>query len=1185
MGPMFVHLRLHTEFSVVDGTNRIDGLAKAAAKDGQPALAITDLSNLFGAIKFYKEMRGKGVKPILGAEVFVEGEAGAAPSRILLLVQGHQGYLNLSELLARAWTRNVVKAQAICTWEWLQELGEGLIAIAGAQAGPVGQVLMKGDDAGAAHLALRLAGIFPHRFYMEVQRAGRADDEAHVVAAVQLAARLNLPVVATHPVQFATADDYEAHEARVCISEGEILGNQRRVRKFTREQYFKSSAQMQALFEDLPAALANSVEIARRCNISLVLGKPQLPNFPIPPVNGQVLSVEDYFRHVSFEGLEDRLRLLFPDEAKRNAQRPRYVERLEFELNTILKMGFPGYFLIVGDFIQWAKTHGCPVGPGRGSGAGSLVAYALKITDLDPLEYNLLFERFLNPERVSMPDFDIDFCQANRDRVIDYVKDKYGKDAVSQIATFGTMAAKAAIRDVGRVMDMSYTFCDGISKLVPNKPGQSYTLAYPPDPKKEGDKNNYALELEPLLAERVQKEEDVKTVIEMAQKLEGLTRNIGMHAGGVLIAPGKLTDFCPLYQQPGSEAAVSQYDKDDVEAIGLVKFDFLGLATLTILEIAREFIMKRHKGQENFSFETIPLDDGPTYKLFSDGKTEAVFQFESRGMQGMLREARPSRLEDLIALNALYRPGPMDLIPSFVNRKHGKEVVEYPHPLVEKVLSETYGIMVYQEQVMQTAQVLGGYSLGGADMLRRAMGKKKAEEMAEHRAIFRKGAAEKNISEQKADEVFDLMEKFAGYGFNKSHAAAYSLLAYHTGWLKVHYTAEFFCANMTVEMDDTDKLKVLFEDAQKNFGLTFEPPDVNRGTYRFEPVTDKVIRYGLGAVKGTGQHAIDAIVAAREGRGAGPQGSTTGPFKSLFDFCVRVDKARLNKRTVEALIKAGAFDSLNLNRAAMVASIDRAFDFAAATLANVNQGGLFDMMGDDAHGSSTQEPDLVDAVPWGIKERLTQEKTAVGFYLSGHLFDEVAQEVRRFVRTQIDELLDSREPQILAGIVSDFRVINGQRGKLGLFRLDDKSGVIEASADEALLNTYRNQLKEDEFVVMMGRLQLDHFSGGLRVKVQQVWDMAGARARFGKYLHVVVGDKSPEVPRLVQEFPPCREESEQGTVLHGLRVRMGVRCVAEQGAAVAELQLGDASRFYPTDAALAAWSAQVGTGSAVVIYE
>ena len=1178
---MYVHLRLHTEFSVVDGTTRIDEVVKAAAADGQPALAITDLNNLFGAIKFYKEGRGKGVKPVLGAEIYLEGEAGADPTRLLLLVQNKQGYLNLSELLARAWTKNIVKNLAVSTWAWLQELSDGLIALSGAQAGPVGQALIKGDEAGAADLALKLAGIFTHRFYVELQRAGRVDDESHVVAAVQLAARLNLPVVATHPVQFLTAEDYEAHEARVCIAGGEILANPKRVRRFTREQYFKSAEQMQALFADVPSALANTAEIAKRCSLTLVLGKPQLPAFPTP--NG--MPAEEYFRFASFEGLEERLKHLFPDEAKRDKERPRYVERLEFELGTILKMGFPGYFLIVGDFIQWAKQNGCPVGPGRGSGAGSLVAYALKITDLDPLEYNLLFERFLNPERVSMPDFDIDFCQGNRDRVIDYVKEKYGKNAVSQIATFGTMAAKAAIRDVGRVMDMSYTFCDGISKLVPGKPGMSYTLQYPPEVKKEGDKNNYALELEPLLYERVRKEEDVRTVIEMAQKLEGMTRNIGMHAGGVLIAPGKLTDFCPLYQQPGSESAVSQYDKDDVEAIGLVKFDFLGLATLTILEIAREFIMKRHKGQEGFAYENIPLDDGPTYRLFSEGKTEAVFQFESRGMQGMLKEARPSRLEDLIALNALYRPGPMDLIPTFVNRKHGKEPVEYPHPLVEPVLAETYGIMVYQEQVMQTAQVLGGYSLGGADMLRRAMGKKKAEEMAEHRAIFRKGAAEKGIDQDKADEVFDLMEKFAGYGFNKSHAAAYSLLAYHTGWLKVHYTAEFFCANMTVEMDDTDKLKVLYEDACKNFGLSFEPPDVNRGVYRFEPVTDKVIRYGLGAIKGTGQQAIEAMVAAREGRGEGPQGSTKGPFKSLFDFCVRVDKGRLNKRTLEALIKAGAFDSMNMNRASLVASIDRAFDFAAATLANVNQGGLFDMMGDDAHGSSTQEPDLVDAIPWGIKERLTQEKTAVGFYLSGHLFDEVAVEVRKFVRTQIDELLDSREPQVLAGIISDFRVINGQRGKLGLFKLDDKSGMIEASADEALLNTYRNQLKEDEFVVMMGRLQMDHFSGGLRVKVQQVWDLAGARCRFGKYLHIAMGDAQPDVRRLVSEFPPHKEETEAGDILHGLRVRMGVRCKSEAGGAVAELQLGEGSRFYPTDAALAAWSAQAGSGTTTVVYE
>jgi DNA polymerase-3 subunit alpha len=1180
-GRMFVHLRLHTEFSVVDGTTRIDELAKAAARDGQPAMAITDLANMFGAIKFYKENRGKGVKPVLGAEIYLEDPAGGHVSRLLLLVQNKQGYLNLSEMLARAWTRNVVKNQALCTWAWLEELGEGLIVLSGAQAGPVGLALGRGDEQGALELALRLAGLFPHRFYMELQRAGRPDDESHVVAAVQLAARLNLPVVATHPVQYMTADDYESHEARVCIAEGEILANQRRVRRFTREQYFKSSAEMKALFADVPSAVENTLEIARRCSLTLVLGKPQLPNFPTP--NG--MPIDEYFRFASYEGLELRLRHLYPKESERNQERPRYVDRLEFELGTILKMGFPGYFLIVGDFIQWAKNNGCPVGPGRGSGAGSLVAYALKITDLDPLKYNLLFERFLNPERVSMPDFDIDFCQSNRDRVIDYVKDKYGKNAVSQIATFGTMAAKAAIRDVGRVMDMSYTFCDGISKLVPGKPGMSYTLAYPPEVKKDGDKNNYALELEPMLYERVRKEEDVKTVIEMAQRLEGMTRNIGMHAGGVLIAPGKLTDFCPLYQQPGSESAVSQYDKDDVEAVGLVKFDFLGLATLTILEIAREFIMQRHKGQENFAFENIPLDDHPTYKLFSEGKTEAVFQFESRGMQGMLKEAKPSRLEDLIALNALYRPGPMDLIPSFVNRKHGKEVVEYPHPLVEPVLAETYGIMVYQEQVMQTAQVLGGYSLGGADMLRRAMGKKKAEEMAEHREIFRKGAAKKDISQDKADEVFDLMEKFAGYGFNKSHAAAYSLLAYHTGWLKVHFTAEFYCANMTVEMDDTDKLKVLYEDATKQFGMSFEPPDVNRGHYRFEPVTDKVIRYGLGAVKGTGQQAIEAIVAARNGQGVGPRGHEKGPFTSLFDFCVRVDRSRVNKRTVDALIKAGAFDAIDMNRAALSASLDRAFEFGNATLANANQGGLFDMMGEDAIGSSTQEPDLVEVLPWGIKERLVQEKTAVGFYLSGHLFDEVEQEVRRFVRTRIDELSDSREPQVLSGIVTDFRVINGQRGRLVLFKLDDKSRAIEASADEALLESHRDLLKDDEFIVVSGRLQLDHFSGGLRVKVQQIWDLASARCKFGRYLQVNVGDKAIDVGRLLRDFPARVEETEHGELRHGLRVRLGLRCQDERGEAMAELQLGDAARFFPSDAALAAWMAQAGVGAANVVYD
>ncbi len=1172
---MFVHLRIHTEFSVVDGTNRIDEIVAAAAADQQPALTISDLSNLFGTVKFYKECRGKGVKPLIAADVWVQvpgKDAAAPPARMLLLVQNHRGYLNLSELITRAWTRGVVRDQAIISLEWLKELNEGLIALSGAQRGAVGQALVQGDDARAVESALYLAGIFPHRFYIELQRAEQAEDSRHVTAAVQLAARLKLPVVATHPVQFLTYDDYEAHEARVCISEGEILGNARRVRKFTREQYFKSAAQMEELFADIPSAIANTLEIAKRCNLKLELGKPMLPDYPTPEVNGVRMPADDYFRQVSFDGLEERLKHLYPNEAVRDEKRPVYVERLEFEIKTILKMGFPGYFLIVGDFINWAKNNGCPVGPGRGSGAGSLVAYALKITDLDPLQYNLLFERFLNPERVSMPDFDIDFCQSNRDRVIDYVKDKYGHAAVSQIVTFGTMAARAAIRDVGRVLDFPYGFCDGISKLIPNKPGQSVTLQLLPAERKKSDKQVYALEAEPLLAEREAKEEDVHTLLELARKLEGLTRNVGMHAGGVLIAPGKLTDFCPLYLQPGSTSAVSQFDKNDVEAIGLVKFDFLGLATLTILEIAREFIIARHPTQKDFAFENLPLNDAKVYDLFARGQTEAVFQFESTGMQRMLKDAKPNRLEDLIAMNALYRPGPMDLIPTYIARKKGREEPEYPDPRVKPMLEETYGIMVYQEQVMQTAQILGGYSLGGADMLRRAMGKKDEKEMASQREIFRKGAGENGLSQEKADEVFDLMEKFAGYGFNKSHSAAYALLAYHTAWLKVHYTAEFFCANMTVEMDDTDKLKILFGDAQK-MGISFESPDVNRGHYRFEPITDKSIRYGLGAVKGTGQQAIAAIVAAREAGGA---------FTSLFDFCVRVDKSKLNKRTVEALIKAGAFDNLHLNRAELLASVDRAFEFAAATEANANQSGLFDM---DSHAASTQEPPLVPAMPFGVKARLVQEKTAIGFYLSGHLFDEVELEVRKFAKRKIEDLIDSRDQQLLAAIVTDLRVINGQRGKLALFKLDDKTAMIEATADEATLNANRNLLKDDELVIVQGVLQPDRFSGGYRLKVTQVWDLETARCKFGKYLRVAVNGSAPDISRIVRDFPPKREMSEQGELVRGLPVRLSVRRDADFGAVNADIVLDERAKFFPTDAALASWMAQADRGQAQIVYE
>ena len=1165
----FVHLRTHTEYSVVDSTLRIDAMVAAAAADGQGAVAITDLSNLFGAVKLYVAARKAGVKPIIGADVWLAAPHGEKqPSRLLLLAASRAGYANLCTLLTRAWTEPQSRTQACVVWDWLAECADGLIALSGADQGAVGQALLAHDGERAARVAQRLAAIFPRRFYVELQRAGAPTNEAHVRAAVPLAAALGLPVVATHPVQFLAPEDFEAHEARVCIAEGETLANPRRVKRFNAEQYFKSRAQMQALFADLPSALANSVEIARRCNLTLVLGKPQLPEFPIPDAGGAQPGAEGYFRDLSHQGLERRLNQLYPDAAAREAQRARYAARLEFEIQTILEMGFAGYFLIVADFIAWARDNGCPVGPGRGSGAGSLVAYSLGITDLDPLRYGLLFERFLNPNRVSMPDFDIDFCPGNRDRVIDYVKHKYGRDAVSQIATFGTMAAKAALRDVGRVLGMSYGHVDSIAKLVPAPPGKTVTLARVPDDPDGGV--IYARRENPEIERREQAEEEVAELLALEARVEGLVRNVGMHAGGVLIAPGRITDFCPLYMQPGSDSAVSMFDKDDVEAIGLVKFDFLGLATLTVLELAKEFIRERHADRRDFAFENLALDDDATYRLIAEGRTVAVFQLESAGMQRMLRQAKPSVFEDVIALVALYRPGPMELIPNFCDRKHGRETVEYPHPLIEEVLGETYGIMVYQEQVMQVAQIVGGYTLGGADLLRRAMGKKKLDEMVRQRATFALGAAAKGIGKAKANEIFDLMEKFAGYGFNKSHAAAYALLAYHTAWAKVHYPAEFVAANMSVAQDDTDKLKVLHDDARA-MGVAFEPPDVNRGGWRFEPVGDRLVRYGLGAIKGTGQGAIEAIVQARAEGGA---------FKSLFDFCTRVDRTRINKRAVEALIKAGAFDAIEPHRASLVASIGLAFDFADTQLANADQGGLFDDA-IDSHAASTQEPPLVAADEWSIRERLTLEKAAVGFFLSGHLFEQCADEVRRFAKRRIADLLDSREPQLVAGIVSEVRVVNGMRGRRALFKLDDGSETIDASASEDFFDAHRDLLREDELVIVQGRVQLDRFIGGLMLGVQQAWDLPAARCRFGKFLHVELNGSVPPIAEVLRDFPSRRVVGEDGEQRQGLTVRLRLHRDEASG----DLDLGAAVRFYPTDAAIERWRAAVRGANAQVVYD
>ena len=1140
---MFVHLRLHTEYSVADGTCRIDDVVKRAVEFSQPALAITDIHNLFGAVKFYSASRHSGVQPILGAEVHLtlsDSSTTAANSKILLLVQSQKGYLNLCELLTRSWIQQDVKShQPHVRWAWLAELSEGLIFLSGGQLGHIGQNLLLGNEEQAEKICNDLSRLFPNRFYVELQRAGRANEERYIASAVALASKLNLPVVATHPIQFLEAQDYEAHEARVCISQGEILGNSKRLRLFTREQYFKSSEEMKVLFADIPSAIVNTVNIAKRCHMQLSLGKPQLPEYPTPLEDGQTIPIDVYFRQVSQAGLSERLNKLFPSAHDRLEAQASYEARLEFEIQTILKMGFPGYFLIVSDFINWAKNNGCPVGPGRGSGAGSLVAYSLKITDLDPLRYGLLFERFLNPERVSMPDFDIDFCQTNRDRVIDYVKEKYGRGAVSQIVTFGTMAARAAIRDVGRTLDMSYPFCDGLSKLIPNKPGQHITIAL-------------AMEQEPLLAQRYANEDEVKILLNLAQNLEGLTRNVGMHAGGVLIAPGKLTDFCPLYQQSGSPSSVSQFDKDDVEAVGLVKFDFLGLATLTILENAKNLIVKKEGVSTLWSLDDIPLDDAITYKLFSEGRTEAVFQFESRGMQAMLKDAKPSRLEDLIILNALFRPGPMALIPTFVARKHGREPVVYPHPLVSDVLAETYGIMVYQEQVMQTAQILGGYSLGGADLLRRAMGKKKADEMALHRSVFRQGAEKNSISTEQADAIFDLMEEFAGYGFNKSHAAAYSLLAYQTAWIKVHHTAEFFCANMTVEMGDTDKLKILFDDAV-SFGINFENPNINTGEYVFIPLGGQKISYGLGAVKGTGQLAIAEIVEVRR---------VGGNFTSLFDFCTRVDRTKVNKRSVEALIKSGAFDCISCDRSSVLSSVDLAWDYAQSQANNLHQVGLFDA----GHGAHSQEPPLKSATPWTIRERLTHEKSALGFHLSGHLFEEYAAEVRKFIKTSLQTLTESKDPQWVVGMVKNHRFINTTRGKLYIFELDDMSDVLEISTDENTFNANKDNIREDQILVAQVKVQSDRRDPTqLRLSLIQSLNLTQARCRFGKYLQCNLQEDLRDLEEIIHIDHHKTQDTNSNLNSSSPVKGLGVRIVFQLQHCEAEILLGDKIVFIPTE--------------------
>ena len=1144
----FVHLRLHSEYSLVDGLVKLKSLVSTTAERAMPALALTDETNLFGLVKFYKAAQGAGLKPIIGSDVWLQNPHDEShPYRLTLLAMNDVGYRNLTELISKGWTHGQRQGRAILDKQWVLEQSEGLIALSGAREGEIGRHLLSDHEREARQLLEEWQAAFPDRFYLELVRTGRSLEEACIHASVKLAIETGTPVVATNDVRFLEREDFWAHETRVAIGEGKALDDPRRERRYTEEQYLKSPEEMAALFADIPEALENSVMIAERCSVNVRLGEIFLPEFEIP----EGMTQDEFFRKVSHDGLTDRLDFLFPaeryprDSDEYKAIDQRYRDRLEFELNVIIQMGFPGYFLIVMDFIQWAKDNSVPVGPGRGSGAGSLVAYAQKITDLDPIGYDLLFERFLNPERVSMPDFDVDFCMEKRDKVIEYVAERYGRNAVSQIVTFGTMAAKAVVRDVARAQGRPYSLGDKLSKLIPFEVGM--TLAK-------------AIEQEPALKEFIGNDEEAEEIWEMALKLEGTTRGTGKHAGGVVIAPTKLTDFSPLLCDEDGSGLVVQFDKNDIEEAGLVKFDFLGLRTLTIIDWALEMVDKVRSvnGQGPLNIESIPLDDAPTFEMLKRAETTAVFQLESRGMKELIKRLLPDSLDDMIALVALFRPGPLQsgMVDDFINRKHGRAEVSYPHPdyqheLLKPVLAPTYGIILYQEQVMQIAQVMAGYSLGQADMLRRAMGKKKPEEMAKQRDGFMEGCAANGIDKDLAGNIFDLVEKFAGYGFNKSHSAAYALVSYQTAWLKAHYPGPFMAAVMSTEMDNLDKVVPLIEEC-RNLKLTVTPPNVNVGGYKFTVDTDARVVYGLGAIRGVGEGPIGAIVQARE---------ADGPFKDIFDFCRRMDPKRMNKRTLEALIRSGALDTIGPNRAVLFAAMEDALKAAAQNHTNQNLG-MLDMFGDafvEADDSdSNVYAEYINAREWTDRERLSGEKDTLGLYLTGHPIDEYERELKRFVSTRISDLKPSRDPQRVAGLVVGVRTMKSKRGDtMAFITLDDRTGRIEASLFGELFEQLRGQIEADQVLIVEGEVSSDEFSGGLRLRGKDVTPMVTARIRYGQAVELAL-DAAQINGRLIEtlrdSLTPYRDQE-------GLPVRLQYR----HPAAVAWLELPDEWKVAPSD--------------------
>ncbi len=1075
----FVHLHLHTEYSLVDSTVRIAPLMKQCIADAMPAVALTDQNNLFGMVKFYRKAVAAGIKPIIGVDLRLANEDDATrPLHLTLLCQDKTGYRNLSELLTRAFLEGQVRGVPLARRDWLTAKScEGLIALSGGLHGDVGHALLNDHYDLAQSLLDGWQQVFGDRYYLELVRTGRPGEEDHVQACLELASDTQTAVVATNDVRFLCADDFDAHEARVCIHEGRALADPDRPRHYSDRQYLRSGDEMRELFADIPEALDNAWHIARRCNLELEFGKSVLPAFPVP--KGQTEA--EFLEAEARRGLEQKLADIYAAndivEKRRDAFAAPYLQRLATELEVIVGMGFPGYFLIVADFIRWARENDIPVGPGRGSGAGSLVAWVLGITDLDPLAHDLLFERFLNPERVSMPDFDIDFCMEGRDRVIEYVAERYGKDRVAQIITFGTMAARAVIRDTGRVLGHPYGFVDRVAKQVPFEIGMTL------------DK---ALEQSEELAAMVRDDEEVGAIIELARSLEGLARNAGKHAGGVVIAPHRLTDFTPLYCEEGGTHIVTQLDKDDVEAIGLVKFDFLGLKTLTIIDWAEKIVNDAHP-EAKLDIGRIPDRDRKTFELLCSTETAAVFQLESSGMRDLIKRMRPDRFDDLVALVALFRPGPLQsgMVDDFITRRHAvnKADIDYLHPELQPLLEETYGVILYQEQVMQIAQILAGYTLGGADLLRRAMGKKKPEEMAKQREIFVGGAVERGVAERTATRIFDLMEKFAGYGFNKSHSAAYAVLAYQTAYLKAHYPAAFMAAVMSADLDNTDRLVTLKEDCRKQ-GLTIVAPSVNESGYAFGVADDRTIIYGLGAIKGVGRAVVEAIIEEREANGA---------YTSLTGFCRRVNHDKINRRALEALIKAGAMDTFGQSRCGLMAEV-------AAALANADQearaaaAGQNDMFGLDEPALQTegQQPEVIVRVPeWPEAELLRCEKEALGLYLTGHPFAAVRADAMAFVDGKLADLMAEPQPQsvkgernyaqqgrevTVAGLIADIR----KRGNRVSVTLDDDTARMEIGFFSEAFQEFRELLLKDEIVVISGTLRYDDFLANWTVNAKQV---------------------------------------------------------------------------------------------------